>query len=211
MRYLTVLAAALAAAAPLAAQTARPGRPAEFRIRYDRANAVDSLLSFVTMSPGWHVTSGRYAAILYNPAQAAAGRFRAEATIHLFPREGHAEGVGLIVGGQDLEGPLQRYVYFLIRRDGQFLIKRRSGDQTSDVAPWTAHTAIVPQPATDSTGASVRNVLAVEVGDQDVAFFVNGQRVHAMPRAGASLDGIVGLRVNHYLNIHVQTLTVTPR
>ncbi len=44
---------------------------------------------------------------------------------------------GLFVGGQDLEGDDQKYLYFLIRRSGEFLIKTRAGDETSVVHPWT--------------------------------------------------------------------------
>ena len=58
---------------------------------------------------------------------------------------------------------------------------------------------------------SGNNVLAVEVGAQSVDFFVNGAKVATVPRAGLATDGIVGLRVNHALNVHVSAITVTPK
>lgn len=210
MKSLTVVVTLTAALTATATAAAAQGRPADFRVRYDRANAVDSTFAFEVMRPGWHVTSGP-SAIVYQPSLSGTGRYRAETMIHLFPRAGHAEGVGLIVGGQNLDAATQRYVYFLIRKDGQFLIKERTGAQTRDLVPWTAHAAIVPQPGTDSSASSVRNTLAVEAGADSVEFFVNGQRVHTLPRGAAGFDGIVGLRVNHNVNIHVQTLSVTAR
>ncbi len=210
MTALTAMATASTAA--LGQEQSNMQRPTNFRIRYDRANAVDSLFYFVTMRPGWHVTSGRAAAVLWNPETAGRGNYRVESLIHVFPLAGgHAEGFGLVLGGRELDGANQDYLYFLIRKDGQFLIKHRAGAATHDVVAWTANPAIVPQPAEDTTAQSVRNTLAVEVGARDVEFFVNGQRVHTMPRAAANFDGIVGLRVNHGVNLHVQSLTVTQR
>jgi len=204
MKNATLLGAALM----LAATPALAQRPADFRVRYDRANAVDAQFSFQTMRPGWHVTSGRWAAILWQPALTASGNYRASTVLQLFPASGHAEGLGMILGGRDLDGDGQQYVYFLIRKDGQFLIKRRDGASTSSIVDWTANPAIQPQEATTGTDA-VRNELAVEVGAQNVDFFVNGQRVHRMAREGNAWDGIVGLRVNHNINVHVESLTVT--
>jgi hypothetical protein len=195
----------------VAQEQANMQRPTNFRVRYDRANAVDSLFHFVNMRPGWHVTSGRFSAIMWNPELNASGNFRVESLTHLFPAAGHAEGFGLVLGGRDLDGAGQSYLYFLIRKDGQFLIRTRNAAATADVVPWTAHAAITPQPATDSTASSVRNTLAVEASAQAVDFFVNGQRVHTMPRRGATIDGLVGFRVNHGLNLHLQTLELTRR
>lgn len=205
MRCAFALLAAAVSASALSAQ----GRPADFRVRFDRPMP-DSLFQFQTMSPGWHITTTRPAGIVWRPAQSATGNWRLDATIHLFPRAGHAEGVGVFFGGADLDGPDQSYTYFLIRKDGQFLIKRREGAATRDIVPWTAHAAIVQQPRTEG-GESARNDLAVEVTATEVQFFVNGQRVHTMPRAGLTTDGLVGLRVNHNLNVHIGRLDVTQR
>ncbi len=211
MTMTALLALVTASTAAVAQEQVNMQRPTNFRIRYDRANAVDSLFEFVTMRPGWHVTSGRFAAILWNPETVARGNYRVESLVHVFPRSGHAEGFGLILGGRDLDGPNQDYLYFLIRKDGQFLIKHRAGTATHNVVEWTANAAVTPQPAEDTTAQSVRNLLAVEVGAREVEFFVNGQRVHTLPRSAANFDGVVGLRVNHNVNLHVQSLTVTQR
>jgi hypothetical protein len=52
----------------------------------------------------------------------------------------------------------------------------------------------------------VKNVIRVEAGADSVRFFVNDQAVAAFPRNHMRADGIVGLRVNHGLNLHVSKL-----
>jgi hypothetical protein len=42
-----------------------------------------------------------------------------------------------------------------------------------------------------------------------VSYVVNGTVVHTMPKSGVKTDGIVGVRVNHMLNVHVDGFTVT--
>ena len=74
---------------------------------------------------------------------------------------------------------------------------------------WTEHPAIVSWEGRGE-GATAKNVLAIEVRGDEVAFFVNDQEVARVPRADVDTDGIVGLRVNHGLNLHVTSLDVTP-
>jgi hypothetical protein len=204
MFSMRIAAAALLMAGPLAAQSARPEG---WRWRFDRANAVDSTLSFVTMRPGWHITTGP-SGILYNPAQTASGTYRAEMLVFLFKPGDHAEGFGLFVGGQNLEAASQAYTYFLVRKDGRFTIKQRSGATARDLVPWTQHAAITAHPGDSS---NVRNDLAVEVGADSVRFSVNGTTVSTLPKSAVPTDGQVGLRVNHGLNLHVSKLEIQRR
>jgi len=180
--------------------------PAGWKMQLDQADAKAAEFQFWTMPPGWHITTGP-AAIVYNPAKTASGNFRIESETFLFPGE-HLEGVGVIFGGKNLELPTQSYMYFLIRKDGRFLIKVREGAESRTLVPWTAHAAIVPH---DGTKQTAKNVLAVEAGGETVDFYVNGQKVHSLARAQVQADGVVGLRVNHHVNVHITTLNVTPR
>lgn len=191
--------------------------PKGWSFRLDRPNADVELISdgnpghsniyFVNMTPGWHITTGP-AAILYHPALRAEGKYRAEAKIHLFPPGERNEAFGIFVGGTNLDADDQSYLYFLIRKTGDFLIKRRSGASTSVVKEWTANPAIMPY--TSDAEGSVGNVLALESGDDDLTFFVNGEQVARVPRGDLPVDGLVGLRVNHALNVHVEDLKVVP-
>jgi len=185
---------------------AKKEMPPGWKMRLDAADAKPAEFQFWTMPPGWHITTGP-AAIVYDPAKTASGTFRIESETFLFPGE-HPEGVGIIFGGRGLDLPTQSYTYFLIRKDAQFLIKVRDRAETRALVPWTAHVAIVPH---DGTRQTAKNVLAVEAGGETVDFYVNGQKVHTLPRVQVQADGVVGLRVNHHLNVHITTLNVTPR
>jgi hypothetical protein len=213
---LSTLAAAVFVAAPAAAQedhdddhtpTAHETAaelPAGWHLRLDREqdHAVD--VSFRPMEPGWHVTTGP-AAIMWSPEYEASGAYRAEAKIHLMKPSEHAEAFGIFFGGSNLDAPTQDYMYFLIRQDGRYLVKHRAGEETHTIVPWTESDAVVK----GSEEGSVANVLAVEVSADELAFTINGQEVQRIPRPEyAQLDGIVGLRVNHRLDVNVESLAV---
>jgi hypothetical protein len=199
---LTLAALVVAPATAVVAQDAELTRPPEWQVRFDRP-APDSAIYFVDMPPGWHITTGP-AAILYDPEKTATAPLRLESEIFLFPGE-HLEGYGVFFGGTDLDGENQTYTYFLLRKDGRFLVKQRHGSETTTLIPWTAHDAIVPHEGGESP---VKNVLGVTVGGDAITFEVNGQEVGRIERASTATDGVVGLRINHRLNVHVTSLTV---
>lgn len=157
-------------------------------------------IRFVTMEPGWHVTTGPRV-ILYRPEDQARGDYRTEATFHLFDPGRRNEAYGLFVGGRDLQSADQRYLYFLIRRSGEFLVKVRDGAETRVVTDWTAHDAIVP--FTDDTEDTATNTLAVGRTGDTLHFYVNGAEVSSHPVGELPVDGVVGWRINHALNLHV--------
>ncbi|MEJ2237363.1 MAG: hypothetical protein P8X82_03620 [Gemmatimonadales bacterium] len=196
--------AALLIALPLIASplTAQLERPQDWRVRFDRPGPPDSAVYLVTMEPGWHITSGP-SGILYNPSQVAHGEYRVKSEIYLFPGE-RREGFGVFIGGKNLAEQEQSYVYFLLRKDGRYMIKHRNGAQTPTIVPWTVHEAIVPQ----SGEENAKNFLEVAVGTEKLDFYVNGEIVKSLPRGDLDTDGVVGLRVNHNLNLHVTSLTV---
>lgn len=198
---LLVPALALAVAAPLAAQSKRPDG---WKVRTDRPGADETKLSFEHMPPGFHVTSGP-SAILYNPATQAKGDFTLESKIHLFKAtSNHAEAFGVFIGGKALEGEAQQYTYFVINNDGKFLIKRRDGAKVTDLVPWTPAPAMKRQDGEDP----VANVLAITAKGNDVTFALNGTVLATRPRSEVLPDGIVGVRVNHNLNLHVETVAL---
>ena len=205
MRLACLVVSALLFAGPALAQDEdqKLERPADWNVRFDRP-AADSDLYFVSMPPGWHVTSGP-ASILYNPSQVASGEYKLESKIYLFPGQ-RREGFGVLFGGQGLDGPDQNYIYFLIRGDGSYLVKLRAGSEAQAVIPWTKHEAIVEH---EGQEGAAENVLAVQCGSEMIDFFVNGEKVNSLPIGDLEVDGVVGLRVNHGLNLHVAELTIT--
>jgi len=191
---------------PQAKQEEKRELPPGWKVRLDRPGDA-STVKFWSMPPGWHGTTGP-AAILYNPDTTAKGQYRVESESFLFDPGNRLEGYGIFFGGKNLDKDDQSYSYFLIRRDGKFLVKQRQGAQTQEIVTWTEHAAIVKHAGGEKTA---KNVLAVEAGADTVNFFVNGQKVTSLPRAQVNTEGVVGLRINHSINVHVTRLTVTPK
>ena len=208
----TALALSLLLSPTLASAQQAPPRTTDARtlgwqVRSDN-DADISKLVFVEMKPGWHITTGPVAGIFYRPDLTGVGAYTATFTAYLFgPQPAHAEAYGLFVGGKDLPGAGQQYLYFLIRNDGKYLIKTRSGTTTRDVVPWSPVASIKTLAANDS--GTVLNTLAIDASPTTVRFLVNDVVVATRPRAEVAVDGVVGMRVNHLLNLHVTDLTVT--
>lgn len=178
--------------------------PAGWQLRLDKAAARAEDVKFVTMGSGLHATTGP-AAIFYNPAYKAEGQFRARATFTLTRPSRHPEAYGLFIGGKELDSDQQDYLYFLVRQDGKYLVKHRAGPDTHELIAWTAHTAI-KQP--DESGKAT-NALAIDVGARAVRFLVNGAEVGSLERVPyLNVNGLVGLRVNHNLDVHIANFGV---
>ena len=178
--------------------------PPGWTVRTDEVGELKSI-SLAAMPPGWHVTTAA-SAIMYRGTDQGSGSYQVTAKIHLFPSAGgHAEAFGVFIGGRDLAGPGQRYTYFLIRGDGSWKIKRRSGAAATDVSrDWVPSAAIVRARA----DGPVTNLLGVLVDQGKVSFRINGQEVHSAPAASLDTEGITGLRVNHNLSLHVESLDI---
>jgi hypothetical protein len=205
IRRLLTIALLTFLAVPLAAQA-----PDGWMVRIDRStNAQDPddtpNLKFATMGKGFHVTSGP-AGVFWNPANTATGDYTASATFVLTKPSGHTNYYGLVIGGGDLGAATQNYIYFLVAQDGTYLVKHRSGDQVHDVKAATPHEA-VRKPGADGRST---NALEVRVAGNTISYVVNGTVVHTTPKSGmtAKTDGLVGIRVNHLLDVHIDGFTV---
>jgi len=213
MRTTLILAAMLAAAAPVAAQSGSKADPdvkvqgaplpSGWHMRLDRANADASAVKFVTMGSGYHATLGP-SGIFWNPSSTASGAYTASATFRQTKAAAHPEAYGLLIGGQKLDQPDQDYLYYVIRQDGKYLIKHRAGTEVHTLVEWTEHPAIRKM---DAQGQAT-NALSVQVGPDQVRFLANGQEVKVLERGGLNTNGIVGLRVNHNLDVHIDGPTV---
>jgi hypothetical protein len=204
------------AAAPLGAQAvtkdapdpdknvAGGALPAGWTGRTDRANQTLANAKFAAMDGGFRVTTGP-AAIFWNPANQAVGTYTLRATFTQSTPSTHPEAYGVIFGGKNLDAPNQDYMYFLVRQNGQYMIKHRAGSETHTIQDWTAHPAIQSVAA---GGAPAVNTLEVAVGDANVSYKVNGQEVKSFPKSGQGTNGLYGLRVNHNLDVQVTSFGV---
>jgi len=179
--------------------------PAGWSARTDRDAPITNV-KFVPMAEGWHFTMGGVAAVVYRDADKASGNYH---TVAKFTQTkptgmGHGEGMGLIIGGSDLQGPKQQYTYFLVRADGMYIIKRRAGTNVTTIVDWTASDAVNKA---DAAGKAT-NEAAIGVKDGKASFTVNGKEVYNTDAAKIDVNGIVGLRVNHMLDAHVEGFAI---
>jgi len=203
MRSVLAALMMLAIALPLIGEAQQGVEAPGWQSRLDRETGDVKQLHFRTMGTGLHATTGP-AAIFWRPQDMAKGTYSVTATFVQTKPSNHPNALGLLFGGSDLSGPNQRYSYFEIREDGRFLIKKRNGPQTPTVIDWTDHKAINKL---DAQGRA-KNTLTVEVGAQQVRFLVNGTEVATQPRSALDTEGTVGLRVNHFLDVHIDGFKV---
>ncbi|HWW86511.1 MAG TPA: hypothetical protein VNZ26_23115 [Vicinamibacterales bacterium] len=198
-RYVSAALLAVLALVPLSAQS-----PKGWMVRVDRStNASDpdsaGSVKFVTMGTGFHATNPQ-AAVYWNPGNTATGNYSLKGTFTLVKPSSHTNYYGLVFGGSDLGGPAQSYTYFMVAQDGTWLIKRRDGEQTDEVAKKMSDAVKKP----DASGKST-NALEVRVTSDKIDYIVNGTTVTSMPKSGqtAKTDGLCGIRVNHVLEVHI--------
>jgi hypothetical protein len=195
----------LLAVAPLGAQT-----PSGWKLRVDRSMSASDpdaagSIKFITMGSGFHATNPQ-AAVYWNPANTATGNYTLKGTFKLVKTTGHDEYFGLVFGGSNLDGPTQKYIYFMVNSGGDWLVKNRDGNGTSQVASSGGPNDAVKAAGADGTST---NALEVRVGADKVDFVVNGKVVNSMPKAGQKTDGVYGIRINHMLEVHIDGFAVT--
>jgi hypothetical protein len=225
-RFRPALAALALLAAPLAvqAQGGAPAAPAANRnadpdknvaggvtvpgwtARFDRPNAQAAQVSFARMGGGLHVTSGP-AAVYYDAKQVARGNFALKASFTQTKAPAHPEAYGLMLAGDKLQSPEQSYLYFIVRGDGKYMIRHRAGSEVHGVVEWTEHPAVTKA---DAAGKAT-NALEVRADAKTVRYLVNGTEVKSFDRGQAMMkpDGIVGVRVNHNLDVHIDGFALT--
>lgn len=190
--------------APAAAQNL-----ASLKVRVDRSTSAQDPddspdLKVVAMGKGVRVTGGP-AGTFWSASDTAAGNFTVRATLNLQQPSNHTNYYGLIFGGANLDGAAQTYTYFVVAQNGTWQVRHRDGDavQTVGRGPHAA----VAQP--DASGKST-NRLEVRVAGDTISYVVNGQVVHTTPRTGltAKTDGLVGVRVNHMMDVQVEGLEI---
>ena len=203
-RFAPVALTVLFALTPLVAQGT-----AGWQVRVDRSTSgtdpdASGDIKFMAMGAGFHAVNPQ-AAVYWNPAYAATGTYSLNGQFTLLKPSDHTNYYGLVFGGSDLGGAQQAYIYFMVAQDGTWLLKRRNGEATEDVAPSRASPA-VRRP--NANGQST-NTLDVRITADTIVYSVNGTTVHTMPRTGITTDGTYGFRINHRLEVQVDNFGVS--
>ena len=180
------------------------GVPVGYLGRTDHPTQKLSDAKYLKVANGWNVTTGP-AHILWKPGNVASGSYTVSATFDQLENPKHPEAYGIFIGGSDLAGPNQSYLYFLVRGSGEIFAKTRKGDVLTGRIAWQKGTGV---PVADAAGKATYTV-GMKVSADSVHFLVNSRQVAALPKKDMPTDGIYGIRINHNLRVHVTPVTIT--
>ena len=162
-------------------------------------------VKFQAMGPGGLHTTVGPAAIYWRNQDTISGNYHIVAKMTQMKNPAHPEAFGIFLGGKNLADSAQTYTYLLVRPvDGMYSIRRRTGYTTRPTAivEWTASDAVTKS---DSAG-NANNELSVEVKGGKAKYMINGKEVYTGD--AAELNGVVGYRVNHNLDVHLGPLGI---
>src|SRR5580765_615676 len=163
-------------------------------------------VKFASMGDGLHTTVGP-AAIYWRDRDTISGNYHVVAKMTQMKNQANPEAFGIFIGGKTLADSGQTYTYFLVRPvDGMYSIRRRSAYMTrpTAVVEWTASDAVTKA---DTSGKAM-NELSVQVQGGKAKFMVNGKEVYTGDAASLDVNGVVGYRVNHNLDVHLGPLGI---
>lgn len=180
--------------------------------RTDRSEQKIGDVKFIPAGTGYHLTGGPHA-IVWNNEHSATGDYTVKVQLTKTPQSTstHEESYGLFMGGSDLNGPKQNYLYCVVFGTGNVMVRHRDGVDTHTLLGKTATPAAAkmgPNGATDE--------IALWVRGGRVGCSVNGTEVFSAAAADmigpgklVSTNGVYGLRASHNLDIHVEGPTIT--
>lgn len=220
MRLFSAACAAMAVSATsLAAQGNDPDRtvsgggtfPAGWNVRTEpnRQTGQPAPLAnvkFTNMGAGGLHTTVGPAAIYWRDQDTVSGNYHVVAKMIQMKAPAHPEAFGIFIGGKNLADSAQTYTYFLVRpTDGMYSIRRRASYKTrpTAVVEWTASDAVVKGGSGEAS-----NELSIESRGGKVRFMVNGTEVYSGNAADLDVNGVVGYRVNHNLDVHLGPLGI---
>jgi len=163
-------------------------------------------VKFTSMGDGLHTTVGP-AAIYWRDRDTISGNYHVVAKMSQMKNPAHPEAFGIFIGGKSLADSSQTYTYFLVRPiDGMYSIRRRASYTTrpTAVVEWTASDAVTKA----DTSGKATNELSVQVQGGKAKFMVNGKEVYTGDAANLDVNGVVGYRVNHNLDVHLGPLGI---
>ena len=223
MRTLSALALTTLLAAPLGAQgnPADPDKkaagtgsvPAGWSYRLEKATDSIAHVKFVTTGQALHLNSGP-PGIYWREADAVPGAFHTVATFTQNKKPTHPEAYGLFVAGKDLKGAGASYVYLIVRGDGMYSIRQggAAGAPSTNLTTGGNRNGWLASDAVAKEGADGKSKNTLEVtGDpatKKLSFSINGKKVGEVDAPGGTVGGLVGIRLNHNLDVSVEGFQV---
>ena len=187
--------------------------PAGWSYRLEKTTDSIANVKFAPMGNGVHFTTGP-AGIYWRGADAANGSFHTIATFTQTKAPEHPEAYGLFVAGSDLTGANATYIYLIVRGNGMYSIRKGStrGTPSTNLTVggnrngWLASDAVAKQ---DEAGkATNRLEISGDATTKKLTFKVNGTTVSELDAPGGTITGLVGIRMNHNLDVHVDGFAV---
>jgi hypothetical protein len=179
--------------------------PAAWKARFDDPGAKIEDVSVKEEPAALTFVTGP-AGIYWKPDMKPEKQYELRAVFSQLKMSAHPEAFGLFINGQDLDKDTQHYVYFLVRQDGKYSIRERTGATTKPIVDWTAAKTMQDPKAVKTT-----NTLIIRAMADRIHFLINDEQVHVVPRSSAGADGQAGVRINHNLNVQVSRLTLSKR
>lgn len=147
--------------------------------------------------------------ILYRPDTRAEGDYTLNLTFTQFDPGRRNEGYGIVLGGNALDGPAQTYTYLLIRQDGFALLKRRDGERTPIVRDWFEVPSLRTWASRDEGSDQISNAVGIDIHGGRITVRFNGVEALDAELPAAETSGLLGLRVNHGLDVRVDEFVLT--
>src|SRR6267143_1110770 len=143
-------------------------------------------VKFTSMGDGLHTTVGP-AAIYWRDRDSISGTYHVVAKLTQMKNPAHPEAFGILIDGM-----------YSIRRRGSYATRPTA------VVEWTPSDAVTKA---DSSGRAT-NELSIQVQGGKAKFMVNGKEVYTGDAANLDVNGVVGYRVNHNLDVHLGPLGI---
>lgn len=181
------------------------GVPAGYTGVTDHADAKITDAKYTANAGRWEIQTGP-AHITFAAKDSAKGEYQISTTIEQLEKPKHPEAFGVFLGGSKLTNPAKvKYGYFVVRGNGEYLIKTRDGENTTTVVDWTPSAKI---PKEDGSGKATYKI-TVHVASDTVHFLVDGNLLTAVPKTKFPTVGITGIRVNHNLHVAATPLVIS--
>ncbi len=171
---------------------------------------------FVTMGPGFHVTTGP-AITYWNSTDKMSGDYTVKATFserEFMALNSHPHPYGLVIAGNDMGTGNESYLYCAAYGNGNFIVRGFGPKPFQMNGPRPVANEAVNK--AEAKGKPVTQEIAMSVKGNMVSCAINGTVVASYAKSEVlgegklkTTDGMYGMRFGHNTDAHIAGLTVT--